>query len=816
LALLVLASVICPASLLGVQRTITVWLMPSEPADEQPTPPGLTVDAAINQFCLRFPAITILNATNPYLRAQLIAWNQEFAEATWPMLRGQTGTLEALERFAEENGVHIRFRLESWGKAFKDLLDERDRPDLVEVGSTWVAFLAASGKIRFLPNAVSSDDLRWRSVPGLGRASLYYTTDLRLIFYWRRPPSQPATLPAFAPKADNWQDYLDSLENYVVENKSTAMVLPIGMTPNLLHDLVPLVWAGGSHFYLDTWRRHADLTSNEALRVPLMLATRAVVTKEDQPYRVLAFPEMDHEEATRHFMAGDYLAVFEPPAFIRRWFDNFLKREPKPSSPQADVAREREFWSRAGVAVLPETFKGGSDLVVLNGTQVAEPAFSLARFLVQDPQFTGLMGRIGWLPAQLSDHGLAALDASLWHCEPVAGPCQNPPSGMAEFNSALDYALKKGREYPQSAKWPIAFESRQTLDELENLWRAIGEGDQQGVRAAARSAELAVNREIDWLTRLSERTKRWGFDLLLASVPIVWLELHRRKRVAIEQREQARAEAERANVEKERAQAEMKQAQEFQRMAEEKALASEKAVQDERDKNVAMRLLLAEDHMRLHSYVMALQLLGQTTGDGQELRDSLRWHCEHVSHYGHLVTHLIVVLCAQLESPHAGAEVAIGAIAKEAFEGAEAEFTAAFPTRRKPKVGLADDADLQEWEISALPALLVLVLWEWFFNCLKEIPPDTSELQRIEVQVRPAGDSCPDIIIVSPTVIPDPIAILFEEESCLEERTKRGIPLIRELLRWGFKAYARCTSRSSEGKTYLTIRKLPLRRRRAA
>jgi hypothetical protein len=621
----------------------------------------------------------------------------------------------------------------------------------------------------------------------------------------------------FNPQTHNWESLLRSLEEYIELTRSKPMVLPIGVTPNLIHDYATLVWAGGGDIlHIGRWRAHADLTSKEALSVPLALAGSAVLTSSGQPYRILAFPEMDHEEATRHFMAGEYLAIVEPAAFVRRWFDKFVQRDPKPSTAQAQIDREREFWSHAGVAVLPETFKGGSDLVVLNSTRVSESAFSLATFLTQDTEFTELMGRIGWLPAQLPDHGLGALNVTLWHSEGVGEPCGDHPNGLMEFDRTLRLALEKGREYPQYAKWPKAFESPRTLDELQNLWRAIGEGDRHRISAAASSAELAINREIDWLTQLNEKARRWGFVVLLASIPIVWLELYRRKRIAIEHAERAKAEAEQAEAEKQRAQAEMKQAQELRQMAEEKALASEKAAQDELDKSVALRLLLAEDHMRLHSYVMALQLLGQKSVDGQQLHASLRRHCEHVSHYGHLVTHLIVALSRQLESLRPPEVIDVGEVAKQAFEGAEAEFDAAFPTKRRPNVALADSPDSEEWEIDTLPALLVLILWEWFFNCLKEIPTDTTGSQRIDVEVHRAGDETPDVIITSPTAIPEPFAILFEEESSLEEYTKRGIPLIRELLRCGFKARARCTSLSGEGRTCLTIRGLPLARRNAA
>src|SRR5256885_2107400 len=51
----------------GSEPTITLWVMPSEPADQRPTPPGITVDQEIDDFVRRFPHITILNISDPYL-----------------------------------------------------------------------------------------------------------------------------------------------------------------------------------------------------------------------------------------------------------------------------------------------------------------------------------------------------------------------------------------------------------------------------------------------------------------------------------------------------------------------------------------------------------------------------------------------------------------------------------------------------------------------------------------------------------------------------------------------------------------------------
>ena len=552
---------------------------------------------------------------------------------------------------------------------------------------------------------------------------------------------------------------------------SKPMALPIGVTQNLLHDYATLIWAGGGDIlHSNRWRTYTDLSSASALAVPLKLATAAVVTRGEQPYRLLAFPEMDHEEATRHFMAGEYVAVFEPVAFIRRWHDSFVQREPKPSPPRDLVAREQEFWTYAGAAELPGTFKGGSDLVVLNTTAVPQLAFSLSRFLTEDGAFSGLMGGIGWLPTQRGDFGVSDLKASLCHDSSWAGPCPNPPGALLKFERTLRLALEKGREYPQDANWPGSFEARSTLDQFQNLWRAIGEGDENGIRAAAGAAQFGINRNIDWWTRGLEQGKQVGLPLaifaVLLSIPLVAYEIGRAKRAA--NTESARAE-------------------------------------EEREKNVALSLVVAEDHGRMRAQVWALQALEKNCPDSETLRSCLHVHIGNVSQYGELLRALTIELCQELAgqcTPATAPE-----IAKQAFELAKADYAASFPKKQMPEMELDCSPDLVEWKLLRSPALLVLILSEWFFNCLKEPTDAAVQLPPINISVRDSRDSATELVIISPTVIEPERASLFERDGATRAQSPgRGICLMRDLLWYGFRATALCEHHPQQGCTQLAIR----------
>src|SRR5262249_14481361 len=114
---------------------------------------------------------------------------------------------------------------------------------------------------------------------------------------------------------------LNSLSKRPVEpgRLNPPMAMPIALTANLLHDYLPLILAGGGLF-IGRDSTAADLVSDSALRIPRMLMQRVTqVGAQNSRHRLIAFPEMSHEEAVHHFFNGEYLAVTEPVNFIARW-----------------------------------------------------------------------------------------------------------------------------------------------------------------------------------------------------------------------------------------------------------------------------------------------------------------------------------------------------------------------------------------------------------------------------------------------------------------------------------------------------------------
>lgn len=558
--------------------TVTAWLIPLEPADEDTSADIDLFDRGVGEV----GPVTVLNTRCRIYRDQLKNWNPEFDYPNFPIVKGQRQTIKTLARFARQNGVRINVRFVWWGQAFGELQkigaagggetcedveggQLRVTPDVAQIGTTWVAYFAKRQAL--LPLDGLPGGLKFYDTHDMPRAALRYTTDVRLIFYWKRM-SAP-TDPPLEVDGDSWDSILTSLGKISAQSRgqSPPMAMPIAASPNLLHDYVPLVRSGGGPF-LNADMDYVDLTSDAALAVPRLLAARATLTDEKSRWhRLVAFPEITHEEAVHHFWDGEYFAVIEPAAFIKRWRDKWLADLQKNKSPlpQRFLSQRAEgsesaagvplkFWDYAGVAVPPSTFVGGSVLSLMNsGAQSTAAAKSLISFLAADEEYTSWLAELGHLPAQRPDYGLNNFVAPLEDGPGRAAGAGVSP-GLVNFGVVLGVALERreGLEYPPLEEWPTVLESQDVLESFQRIWRRIGEGNVAEVEASAASAQLAINRHINFRTRLVEGVRnQWqlivaGLSLIIAAT-FVFVIKHSRMKVNGE-RERARAFKERADT----------------------------------------------------------------------------------------------------------------------------------------------------------------------------------------------------------------------------------------------------------------------------
>jgi len=500
----------CPCALSApdARSELVLWLLPAEPglqpssADTSPTEKD--VDRLNKELVPE--GVVLENTSDPRLRSQLGVWNPEFAVPNLAWLRGQTVTLNALGRFALTNNVRIRVRFWTWASIFRSLqgaIAGGGLPDVAQVGSGWIAYLQGRHLLGVFGAAVPAGARR--DVAGVSGVSLRYTKDIRLLFFWRRLPR--ASSPEFSPDCSSWGALIKS----VGDNQGPPIVFPIGPTLNLIHDLLPLMSSNPAKLF------HFGLTGpyvrfdSESLDVPLLFSRDSLIyDSRHLPRRLIAFPEMAHEEALRSFVAGGYQGIIEPVGFLRRWFDEFSNTTAK----QPGVG---SFWQHADAVAAPTAFKGGSDLVVFKGTKNPILAHNLAIFLASDPHYTRMLAENGNLPVFKGREAIALLMG------PVA---RSDPSGaaIARVSNQIDLSDKSAREEPSLPYWPIEIESREVIESFQNVWRRIADGNRAALKTSMDDLEETINRRINPATQAKTAVQRiWGFlsAFLLATIGLV-------------------------------------------------------------------------------------------------------------------------------------------------------------------------------------------------------------------------------------------------------------------------------------------------------
>lgn len=431
----------------------------------------------------------VLNTEEP-LAQKLTSWNPEFSVPNGSIVLGQQRTVEALQSFARDHKVNIQVRFVTWDEAFDLLNSSRNPdhlPDVAQIGSTWAAYFARQHLIQPHPDWQNHRG-HWRDVGSTPASALPYTSDVRLLFYWKRLPTEAPDAPEFHLNASSWESIVNSIR--ASPSAGDTLVLPTGRTLNLLHDYILLSRAGGGEFLTRGWLGpRVDLTSHKASFVPEFLARNARAEPiPGEPRRFVTFPESGHEEVVQFFVNGGYRATLEPANFVDRWHRDFVERWP----------HERHFWDYASAVVPPVTFKGGSELVVLKTPRDPTLAFALADFLASDP--TNVLAQAGFLPAQIPGYGIDALVQPMSKFETTQEP--------QEFVKEVQKAMDQGQKYPDEDFWPVAIESKEALESLQRVWRRMGEGDVPAMRSAAKDAEWTINTRINWFYATVDRLAR--------------------------------------------------------------------------------------------------------------------------------------------------------------------------------------------------------------------------------------------------------------------------------------------------------------------
>ncbi|MEK8031784.1 extracellular solute-binding protein [Ideonella sp. DXS29W] len=310
-------------------------------------------------------------------------------------------------------------------------------PDVLELGSTWVAAISSMGALEPLSEAQQQEvggasaffPVMWGTTHRHDDAKVYavpWYADARAAFYrtdvFKKAGIEPRD--AFA----NWGSFKQAMQKLngteVNGKKIAALGYPGKNDWNVVHNMAPWIWNAGGDF-LSGDRKRSAVNSTEAVQAALYytgLAAEGLV-----PASAL---EKDSTQIENGFFNGQFAVIFSGPWILKQM------KTPKAKGGQLESLAARNF----GIAPYPaglkgsQTFFSGSNLAVMKSSKHKAEAWKLAAFLAGRDAQVKYSQMSGMLPARLD----AANDPVL-----TADP------HYAEFLAQV----RNGRHYPSVAGW---------------------------------------------------------------------------------------------------------------------------------------------------------------------------------------------------------------------------------------------------------------------------------------------------------------------------------------------------------------------------
>lgn len=435
---------------------------------------------------------------------------------------------------------------------------------------------------------------------------------------------------------------------------------------------------------------------------------------------------------------------------------------------------------------------------MIRGGQRARLAFALADFLSSDPEYTQVLADAGDLPAGRPGYGIDVLVSALSE--------NGQAVEVRAFSAEVQKAIDQGRSYPELAVWPMAVENSQVIEALQRVWRRMAAGNPRELALAADQAQWTINKRVNlayWLLdRVDQAWQLLVTILLLSLAFILYLFVRRlraeRARVLAQstavkvEKERVRIETELLNVEKERLSAEADRVTAESNLA--LLLHLNRAHRHDAAKYLGDNFHELADRAKSEDWPTS-KLLAEVRDLSAHFRDKLAPHINEIAQH-------------QLLEVRGGASsLGLQELVTKAYDSARFIFRA-MKMREPPYVRFVP-GDLSDWCLEKLPYAVVVILEEWFLNCLRYVDGYHTENAIISVAVEGGVMS-----VHSPgKLAPKDREILAERTSDTRALTVghgHGLPLIRDILYYGFGTSAEVTCEEDRGTVRLAL-PLPLK-----
>ena len=349
---------------------------------------------------------------------------------------------QVLRPFLNKNpDIEVEIVSLDWGSAWQKITTaatSKDAPDIVQLGTTWVGAISSMGAMQDVSANIREAgggqlfvDSAWATSRIVGSSEVIavpWIVDARVMFYrtdvFRR-------LGLTAKDVSTWKDFEAALAKIktaqlTIDNKK---IEPLGITGkndwNVIHNLVPWIWAGGGELLSGDYSSSVINSANAQRGLMFYID---LIKKGYVPIQCL---EQNSSQISSDFNNGHYAIIFDGPYQLKGMT----------TPPERGGGGGTFVAKNFAVAPYPAgpagrfTFCGGSNLAIFKSSKNKEAAWKVVQYLTTDDRAQVAYSQLtGFLPAKKS-----AFD--------------NPYFTNDPFRKVFSDAVKTAKAYPCIPAW---------------------------------------------------------------------------------------------------------------------------------------------------------------------------------------------------------------------------------------------------------------------------------------------------------------------------------------------------------------------------
>ncbi len=350
---------------------------------------------------------------------------------------------KVLENFHKKHkNIKVKITSLDWGAAWVRITTAAvsgDAPDIVQLGTTWVAAISSMGALQDLTTSVAeiggenhflSSSWKTSGVEGSNKVTaIPWFVDARALYYRTDVFKKLGLTKKDLETWDGFDKALAKIKNAdltIDGKKIAALGFPGKNDWNVVHNLAPWIWNAGGNFLSDDHKTSSLATKEvaEGLNFYIGLVTKGYVSR--------SCLEKNTSQIENDFNNGTFAIIFDGSNELRGLT----------TAPEQGGAADTYVAKRFDIAPYPEgprgksTFVGGSNLAVFKGSKHKKEAWEVIKYLVSKEPQVEYSKRSGFLPS-------------------ITEAFDDPYFTEDPRRAVYIDAVKFGKTYPSVASWGL-------------------------------------------------------------------------------------------------------------------------------------------------------------------------------------------------------------------------------------------------------------------------------------------------------------------------------------------------------------------------